>query len=185
MPELFWEYWHGYHLVSDPHQSLVPTTDLVLDAIPIDLFLPRNQLALAGILDFCKQKPMHIDANNLASLASVANPSAELERAITELLQRKLIKQDGRMLSIHRVVQEATSYHDVGDLQSSFDAATKLVAEQFPKRKTNESLFKDWNICQTYIPHGVHLSKKFGEYAASGVLTGPLLFVKLLATCAW
>jgi hypothetical protein len=101
------------------------------------------------------------------------------------LVKRKLIKQDAKIYSIHRAVQEAVNYHDVDDLQNSFNIASRLAYEAFPKRELNEPLFKKWSKCQEYIPHGVQLSRRFSDYAASGTLKGSEYFVKLLSSCAW
>jgi hypothetical protein len=105
---------------------------------------------------------------------------------IDELLEKELIKKDRHTLSIHRVVQEAVNYHDVDDLQESFDIASRLVYEQFPKQDLSESsLYKVWNVCQDYIPHGVYLSKKYSDYAPSGKLKAHDSFVRLLGNSAW
>ena len=138
-----------------------------------------------GALAFCKLDPSQVDGQDRASILSVITPSAAFEKANNELLERELIKQDGRILSIHRVVQEAVNYHDLDDLQESFDIASRLVYEQFPKQRMSGSLFKEWNVCQEYIPHGAYLSKKFSDYAASGSLRASDPFVKLLSNCAW
>lgn len=61
-----------------------------------------------------------------SSLASVIKSPA-LEAAITELLERGLIRRDNRIISVHRVVQEAMNYHSIEDLQASFDSATRIV----------------------------------------------------------
>jgi hypothetical protein len=160
-------------------------TNMIIDVILVELFLPRNQKALDGSLSFCKQDSIYIDSRHQASLFSIITPSPEFEKGIEELLQKELIKQDGRILSIHRVVQEATNYHDIDDLQESFDIASRLVYEAFPKRHESQSLYKEWNVCQVYIPHGVYLSKKYSDYARSGVLKGSEVFVDLLCNCAW
>ena len=103
---------------------------------------------------------------------------------IDELLAKELIRKDRHVLSIHRVVQEAISYHDVDDLQESFDIASRLVFEQFPKKEMGQTLFKTWNVCQQYIPHGVYLSKKYSDYTP-GKLKASEFFVRLLSNCAW
>jgi hypothetical protein len=156
-----------------------------IDGIPIQLFLPRNQPALDGPLAFCKLDPTHVDSKDRAALFSVVIPSPAFEKAIDELLEKELIRRDRNVLSIHRVVQEAVNYHDVEDLQESFDVASRLVYEQFPKQLTSESLYKQWNVCQEYIPHGVYLSKKYSDYALSGKLKAHEYFVRLLSNCAW
>jgi hypothetical protein len=149
------------------------------------LFLPRNQRALDGPLAFCKQDPTYVDSKDRASLFSVVTPSPAFEKAIDELLAKELIRKDRNVLSIDRVVQEAVNYHDVEDLQKSFDITSRLVYEQFPKQVISESLYKEWNVCQEYIPHGVHLSKKYSDYAPSGKLKAHEFFVKLLSNCSW
>ena len=154
-------------------------------AIPIQLFLPRNQPALDGPLAFCKLDPTYVDSKDRAPLFSVVTPSPAFEKAIDELLAKELIRRDRNVLSIHRVVQEAVSYHDVEDLQKSFDVASRLVYEQFPKQVMGESLYKQWNVCQEYIPHGVYLSKKYSDYVPSGKLKAHEYFVRLLSNCAW
>jgi hypothetical protein len=156
-----------------------------IDGIPIQLFLPRNQPALDGPLAFCKLDPTHVDSKDRAALFSVVIPSPAFEKAIDELLAKELIRRDRNVLSIHRVVQEAVNYHDVEDLQESFDVASRLVYEQFPRQITSESLYKQWNVCQEYIPHGVYLSKKYSDYVPSGKLKAHEYFVKLLSNCAW
>jgi hypothetical protein len=177
---------HGFHPVySRLGSKFHLETDRVIDGIPIQLFLPRNQRALDGPLAYCKQDPTYVDSKDRASLFSVITPSPAFEKAIDELLVKELIRKDRHVLSIHRVVQEAVNYHDVDDLQESFDIASRLVYEQFPKQVISESLYKEWNVCQEYIPHGVYLSKKYSDYALSGKLKAHDSFVKLLSNCAW
>ena len=177
---------HGFHRVySRLGFEFHPEADGVIDGIPIQLFLPRNQRALDGPLAYCKQDPSNVDSKDRAPLFSVITPSPAFEKAIDELLAKELIRKDRHILSIHRVVQEAVSYHDVDDLQESFDIASRLVYEQFPKQVMSESLYKEWNVCQEYIPHGVYLSKKYSDYAPSGKLKSHDYFVKLLSNCAW
>jgi hypothetical protein len=59
-------------------------------------------------------------------LASVIT-SLSLEAALAELLGKNLIRRDNRVISVHRVVQEAMNYHSIEDLQASFDAAVSIV----------------------------------------------------------
>jgi hypothetical protein len=64
--------------------------------------------------------------------------------------------------------------------------ASRLVYEQFPKQDTDESLYKKWSICASYIHHGIYLGKKVSEeYAGSDIIRGSSFFVKLLSNCAW
>lgn len=111
--------------------------------------------------------------------------SPALEKALEELLENNLIRRDGRTISIHRSVQEATNFHDVDDLQESFDNASRLVFEAFPSASSAGGLYSQWNKCQVYIPHGVYLSRKYSEHIRSGKLIGSETFVKLIANCAW
>jgi hypothetical protein len=107
----------------------------ITDGILIDLFLPRNQKALDGRLAFCKQITQRMeDADSNTALSSVITPPPLLRKAIDELVNFKLIKQEGRELWAHRVVQEAMNYHSSEDLQEYFDAAVALVYEAFPSR---------------------------------------------------
>jgi hypothetical protein len=76
------------------------------------------QSILDGPLEFCKQDAKHIDKDSRVALADVIDPSPQLLSAIEELLEKILIKRDGRNLSVHRVVQEATTYGDLIDLQT-------------------------------------------------------------------
>ena len=149
------------------------------------MFLPRNQRALDGPLAYCKQDSTNVDSKDRAPLFNVVTPSPAFEKAIDELLAKELIRKDRHILSIHRVVQEAVNYHDVDDLQESFDIASRLVYEQFPKQVMSESLYKEFNVCQEYIPHGVFLSKKYSDYARFGKLKAHDYFVTLLSNCAW
>ena len=139
---------------------------------------------LDGLLSFCKQDRTGTENEDLVL------PSVELEKSMHELAARELITKDGRVLSIHRMIQEAVNYHDVEDLQESFNTASRLVNEQFPQLHM-ESFGNQWNICQEYIPHAIYLSK-YSEYAASLVSKGaPMVLsaddtlVTLLSNCAW
>ncbi|PMD12013.1 hypothetical protein NA56DRAFT_57621 [Hyaloscypha hepaticicola] len=154
------------------------------DSIPVDLFLPRDQSVLNGSLAFCKQDQVDTHHPTRLSIVNTLTHSPAFDEAIKELLDRELIKRDNRLYSIHRVVQEATNYHDEEDLQDSFNIASRLTYEAFPK-KIDQPLFKHWAICQTYIPHGVFLSKKFADHAKYGKLKSTPVFLKLLSSCAW
>lgn len=135
-------------------------------------------------MEFCKQDKSNHTASSRAALASVATPSPEFEQAITQLLNRELIKQDSRVLSIHRVVQEAINFQGVDDVQKSFDLASRLINEQFPTLRLNQSSFGKWTICQEYIPHGVFLARKYEEYLRSGILKSSTEFIQLSINCA-
>jgi hypothetical protein len=136
----------------------------ITDGILIDLFLPRNKKALDGRLAFCKQITQHMeDADSNTALSSVITPPPLLRKAIDELVNFKPIKQEGRELWAHRVVQEAMNYHSSEDLQEYFDAAVALVYEAFPKQVRGDYLSDQWGACEAYIPHGTHLSFQFAN----------------------
>ena len=155
------------------------------DSIPEQLFTPRQQSALDGRFEFCKQETAYVDDKNRASLLAVTAPTPGLEAALEELETKQLIKRSRRNLSIHRVVQEAVNYHDVTELQQSFDVASRLVYEQFPHQVEFQSLYDRWSVCQIFIPHGVILSKKFADYTKGGKLKPNDYFLELLRSCAW
>lgn len=75
----------------------------------------------------------------------------------------KLIKQEGREVWAHRVVQEAMNYHSSEDLQEYFDAAVALVYEAFPKQVHGDYLSDQWGPCETYISHGARLGTQFAN----------------------
>lgn len=102
-----------------------------LDNMLTELFLPRNQNALSGKLAFCKQPNVHTDrsGNSIVPLSSILQPTPALQAALNELESTALIRRDHRVVSVHRVVQEAMNYHSQQDLQESFDCAVALVYE--------------------------------------------------------
>ncbi|KAG4441818.1 hypothetical protein IFR05_002682 [Cadophora sp. M221] len=151
------------------------------DAVPMRLFLPTNQSALGERLTFCRKDVG--DLNSRTSFVNIIKPSAELERVVQELLDRSLINQDNQILSIHREVQEAVNYHDQEDLQKSFEAASRLVFEQFPKREKDETLYSRWSKCAEYIAHVIYLSKRYTDY--SRVLKGSPELIMVLSNAAW
>ncbi|KAH6690763.1 P-loop containing nucleoside triphosphate hydrolase protein [Leptodontidium sp. MPI-SDFR-AT-0119] len=155
------------------------------DRISIDLFLPRDQSALDGQLEFCKQDAKDINKQNQASLFSLITPSPAFDRAMDELLKRRLISRDGRYFKIHRVVQEATNYHSIEELQKAFATASKLVFQQFPNREPNETLYRKWNICREYIPHAIHLRMAYSKYSRTGKLKVLDEFVELMSNSGW
>ena len=80
------------------------------------------------------------------------------------LLKANLIKRNGKTLRIRHEVQEAINHPNLEDLQDSYDAAVRLVAEAFPKRRHGIPLLEQWTTCSMYIHDGVHLAIKFAEY---------------------
>ena len=145
------------------------------------IFLPLNQDALEGRLSFCKQDTNDLDSRD--SRVNIIKPPPELERVVQELLSRELIGQDNQVLSIHREVQEAINYHDQEDLQSSFEAASRLVFEQFPKREKDETLYSRWGKCADFIAHVIYLSKRYTEFVK--VLQSIGEFIMVLSNAAW
>ncbi|KAH9205993.1 P-loop containing nucleoside triphosphate hydrolase protein, partial [Leptodontidium sp. 2 PMI_412] len=143
------------------------------------------QSALDGQLDFCKQDAKDINKHNRASLFSLITPSPAFDQAMDELLKRRLISRDGRYIKIHRVVQEATNYHSIEELQKAFATASKLVFQQFPNREPNEPLYRKWNICREYIPHAIHLRMAYSKYSRTGKLKAMNEFVELMSNSGW
>ena len=140
-----------------------------LDGILIDLFLPKNQRALDGKLRFCKQHPDNADPDTESALSSVITAPRPLLEAIQELLDYRLITQEGRELWAHRVVQEAMIYEAKSDLQECFNSASALVYEAFPKQLHGDYFSSDTRAaCQAYISHGAHLSRQFATYRSDG-----------------
>jgi hypothetical protein len=65
------------------------------------------------------------DASTFSLAKAISSPA--LDSAVAELQQKKLIRKENRVISVHRVVQEAMNYHSIEDLQASFDAAVAIV----------------------------------------------------------
>jgi hypothetical protein len=125
---------------------------------------------LDGKLAFCKQNTSHEEEDSSpqtnAVLASVINAPPLLRAALDQLVDFKLIKQEGRELWAHRVVQEAMNYHSSEELQDYFNAAVALVYEAFPKQ-VHGHYFGRWGACETYISHGARLSFQFANLKKS------------------
>jgi hypothetical protein len=100
-----------------------------------------RQAALNGKLSFIKRSQKIMDEQ--ASLASAVQSNPALDAVINELLDKSLIKKENRVISVHRVVQEAMNYHSLEDLQASFDAAVALVG--FPRDYLGR--FQPYNVC--------------------------------------
>lgn len=60
---------------------------------------------------------------------SIVNITPALSAALVELRTANLIRWDHRIISVHRVVQEAMNYHSLSDLQESFNSAVHIVNE--------------------------------------------------------
>jgi hypothetical protein len=139
-----------------------------LDGILIDLFLPRNQRALDGRLQFCRQNPGSDDNSVHTALSTVVTAPPLLRKALDELVLFKLIKLEGRSIFAHREVQEAMNYHSAQDLQDFFDSAVALVYEAFPKQEHDYDLTPKWADCELFISHGAHLSFRFATINRKG-----------------
>lgn len=103
------------------------------------------------------------DPNFQAALSSNAIAPPLLREALDELVDFKLVKQEGRELWVHRLIQESIRYYALDDLQVYFDTVVSLVYEAFPKLVHGDYLFSQWGICETYISHGIHLSFQFAN----------------------
>ncbi|KAH0536242.1 hypothetical protein FGG08_006864 [Glutinoglossum americanum] len=114
-------------------------------------------------------------------------PSSGLTTAIQELSNAKLIKKEGRNLSVHRVVQEAFTYLSTEGLQDAFDSAVRLFYEAFPKQVNGRPLYPEWQRCQRYIQGSLFLAHRFAYKLRKmePPVRIPQAFVKLLANCAW
>lgn len=149
------------------------------DAMPVDIFLPRNQARLDKTnLAFCKQPVTNIAAWEI---------SPDMEAAVDELTKAGLIRKDGRNFVIHRVIQEAMNYVNIEELQQSFDAATELLHEAFPLQLKSQPLHDEWPRCQFYIQHVVHLTKMYSSYQRgnNGNVVPDLNFIRLLSNAGW
>lgn len=84
-----------------------------------------------GKLGFAKQEfPQYVNEQKReAALFSIVNITPALSAAFEELRTANLIQWDHRVISVHRVVQEAMNYHSIEDLQTSLDAAIRIVNE--------------------------------------------------------
>lgn len=151
---------------------------LAPDSIPVDLFLPGDQARLNGKLEFCKQDESYLTALQM---------SPAMEAAVKELQVAGLVRQDGRAFVIHRVIQEAMNYIDLDEIQDSFDSATELLHEAFPKQIMGRPLNVLWPRCMMFVQHVVHLTKAFSTYqtGSQGFVTPKINFIRLLSNCGW
>ena len=165
-------------------RSLLSVLSLLApDAMPLALFLPSNEARLDGKLEFCKRG---VSDDAQPTLARAVDPSPAMEEALEELQKANLVTRNGQDLVIHRVIQEAMNFHGIRDLQESFDAASKLVYEAFPKQDQGKPLFDVWPRCQMYIQHAVNLAKLYKLFRPGlETFTGSDEFVRLLCNCGW
>ena len=123
------------------------------------------------MLAFCKNDFANVDIDSQGTLVNKQDqPPPLLQEAIADLLNTALIKQEDRVIWVHRIVQEAMNYHSMQDLQDYFDSASALVFEAFPEQPDGEySTKEERTACLSYIPHGAHLSMKFAEHCNAGI----------------
>ena len=146
------------------------------DITHIDLFMPNKQSILSPFLEFCKQE----------GVRKFVNPSAELETVLEELLEARLVKRVGRILSVHRVVQEAFFHIFTEERQKAFDAACRLVHHAFPKQINGRPLHKEWERCERYIQDALFLAYRYEAFkSAKAPVTAPSEFGELLKSVAW
>ena len=171
-------------LTSNSRSLLGVLSLLAPDSIPLELFRPKDQDCLQGRLAFCRWR----FTNDIrAQSPGVACSSPSLNVALEELRNANLIGQDGQTLVVHRVIQEAVNYHDINDLQESFDAAAQLVYEAFPKQVLSRPLFDDWPRCQMFIQHAINLAHLYTVFrqGRESPFKASLSFVTLLSSCCW
>jgi hypothetical protein len=166
-------------------RSLLSVLSLLApDAMPLALFLPSDQSRLDGRLEFCKRG---VSDESQPMVAAAVDPSPAMEAALEELQRANLIYRNGRDLVIHRVTQEEMGFHCIKDLEESFDAASQLVYEAFPKQDQGRSMFDVWPKCQMYVQHAVNLAKLYTAFrqGRESPFTHSEDFVRLLCNCAW
>ena len=139
------------------------------------IFNPKNQNVLTPMLEFCKQ-----ETRKLATLAP------QLHATIKELRFAGLIKREGRILSVHRVVQEAFFYLHAEERQAAFDAAVRLIDEAFPRQIHGRLMHNAWERCEANIQDVLFLAAKYEDFKNSGKpVTAPQEFGELLKNAAW
>ena len=145
------------------------------DVTYVDVFLPRSQGVLTDFLAFCRQP-------------SQASPNlpAEARAAVRELLEASLIKQEGRIISVHRVVQEAFFYVNKLERQDAFYAAVYLIYDAFPKQVNGRPLHGSWERCERYVQDGIFIADRYFEFEKIGdPIKAPPELRWLLMNVAW
>lgn len=123
------------------------------DVTYIDVFMPRSQSVITEFLAFCRQPSQ-------ASLTL----TVEARAALKELLDASLIRQEGRIISVHRVVQEAFFYVNKTERQDAFTAAARLIYDAFPKQINGRPLHSAWERCERYIQDAIYLADRYVEF---------------------
>ena len=145
------------------------------DITYIDVFQPKDQTVLMPFTEFLRRET-----------GSTAQSSAGLREAMTELINGSLIKREGRILTIHRVVQEAFFYVNKAEHAASFYAAVRLIYEAFPKQVKGRPLHGQWERCERFIHEAISLCGKYRDFQRNGEeIPYPPEFCPLLTSCAW
>lgn len=116
----------------------------------------------------------------------LSSEAAKYRKAVSQLRRHALIAKDVRLrtLSIHRLVQEATTRDwESSKLQSVFSAVSQRVSECFPRQIGGASMSKDWEKCAKYAPHLLSLARHYQH--AEPPLERSLDFAEVLSHCAW
>ena len=158
----------------------------------IDLFFPSDQNMLTPALEFCRSAGLARKGKGDSTIQTIVDPSSEFQAAVDELKQKGLIRVIGRVISIHRTVQEAVSLK-ADELRACFDAMVSLLYDAFPQQLEGRPLSDSWIWCRVWILHAMSLAAKYKIYSqARAEDNKPLkgmasadLFVKLLANCSW
>ena len=141
----------------------------------LDVFQPRDQAVLTPFTEFCRRES-----------TSSTQMGPGLRKAVAELLEASLIKREGRILTIHRVVQEAFFYVNKDEYATSFNSAVRLINEAFPKQVNGRPLHKSWEKCERFIHEAISLCIKYRDFQKSGKkIEYPPEFCSLLMNCAW
>ncbi|KAK4200760.1 hypothetical protein QBC40DRAFT_264763 [Triangularia verruculosa] len=84
---------------------------------------------------------------------------------LESLLQRSLIQKVDNTVSVHRLVQQV-AYLEMGKETSCkvLDGVLNLLLEAYPRETDGQQMWKDWKMCETYLPHVMFASRRFGEF---------------------
>ena len=110
-----------------------------------------------------------------------------VEDAIDALANYALIKREGDVISLHRLIQKAFlfSLEDI-ERQRVFEATVKLVNSAFPKQINARPLLDRWPECQKYVQHALTLAETFHKNKSSRVPIQTLPELgELLKNCVW
>ena len=113
--------------------------------------------------------------------------SQRLRGAVEEAIAASLIVRDGRILSVHRVVQEAYFHVNKAEHASAFYAACRLIYDAFPKQVNGRPLHSQWERCEFFIHEAISLCRKWLDFKKNGEagILAPPQFLQLLKNCAW